>query len=64
MKRGILVALTLFLGCTSADLSINDTKGKKHYYGRKPKNSGEYYCFYHDKLERVESISNNKKGSK
>ena len=54
MKRGILVALTLFLGCTSADLSINDTKGKKHYYGQKPKNSGEYYCFYHDKLERVE----------
>jgi hypothetical protein len=54
MKKGRIIVLTLFLGCSGAELYINDTNGQKHYYGRKPNSSGEYFCFYHERLEKVE----------
>jgi len=54
-RIALAVIVTATVGCTSSTivLKIEDQNGDSHYYGRKPIDSVEMWCFIHDQYEQV-----------
>ena len=51
-----VVIVIATVGCTNptVSLTIKDQNGDGHYYGRKPVESIEMWCFIHNQYEKIE----------